>query len=64
MKATHSLHNKSTGKLIYFLHDTGSGEVFVKRHESDVWSKSWYPAASAGSRIFDVRKVSTFKGNK
>lgn len=64
MKATHSLHNRSTGKLVYLLHDTGCGEVFVKRKESDAWLKSWYPEASAGARVFDVRKVNTFKGNK
>lgn len=64
MKATHGLYSRSTGNLIYFLHDTGGGKVFVRSPKSDVWSESWYPAASAGALVFEVRKVNTFKGNK
>ena len=64
MKATHSLHNKSTGKLLYFLHDTGGGEVFVRSPKSEIWVKSWYPVASLAALVLEVRKANTFKGNK
>ena len=64
MKATHSLYSRSTGNLVYFLHDTGNGKVFVRNPNSEAWLVSWYKTAMTGASAFDVRKVNTFKGNK
>ena len=64
MKATHSLHSKSTGKVIFLLHDIGAGQVHYSDPNNGAWKLAWYPEASAACLAFDVRKINTFKGNK
>lgn len=64
MKATHSLHRKFDGQILFLLHDNGAGQVHYKLPDSGVWRLAWYPEAAAASMAFDVRKVNTFKGNK
>lgn len=64
MKATHSLHSKLDGTIVFLLHDSGDGQVHSKFPYSEVWKLAWYPEAAAASITFDVRKINKFKGNK
>ena len=64
MKATHSLHSKVDGHVVFLLHDSGAGQVHYKFPDREVWRLAWYPEAAAARWIFDVRKINKFKGNK
>ena len=64
MKATHKLHSKSTGRLVFLLHDNGAGQVHYSSPNNGAWKLAWYPEASAACPTYDVRKINTFKGNK
>lgn len=64
MKATHSLHSKFDGHVVFLLHDNGAGQVHYKSPYNGVWRLAWCQEAAAARRDFDVRKINTFKGNK
>lgn len=64
MKATHSLHSRVDGHVVFLLHDNGAGQVHYKISDNGVWRLAWYPEAAAACITFDVRKINKFKGNK
>lgn len=64
MKATHSLHSKLDGHVVFLLHDNGAGQVHYKSPANGAWRLAWYPESAAARMTFDVRKINTFKGNK
>ena len=64
MKATHSLHSKLDGHVVFLLHDNGAGQVHYKSPANGTWRLAWYPESAAARMAFDVRKINTFKGNK
>ena len=64
MKATHSLHSKLDGHVVFLLHDKGAGQVHYNSPANGAWRLARYPESAAARMTFDVRKINTFKGNK
>ena len=64
MEATHKLHSKFDGHVVFLLHDNGAGKVHYKAPANGAWRLTWYADAAALGTAFDVKKINKFKGNK